>query len=364
MSQAAPAIPPFPVAARGFRRSGLLAAGTGAAAAALIGGAVLWLLWPKPVGFHAEGGPGAGFSLGRPAPDPKRQPVFAAIGALPAAPPVAVAKEASPVVAPVVAPPRPLMSVWESHDVPQRIERQAAVTTTSATETAAGGAGVQAAAPSPYAAAMQQTRFADERPELLRFPPLYTIADGTLATCRLMVPISSALPGPFHCRLTEAVRSMNNRMVLLPALTKILGTVEHGVENGQDRIYVVAARAETPEPDFAIIPINSPGADALGQVGVPGEHNTHFWSRLGATAAFTVLDVLTGAAGSFASSGSNNNVLNFGGATSRAQTLGQSEFQRRAAQQDTVELGMGRIITISFNHYVDLSRIYAARVVR
>jgi type IV secretion system protein VirB10 len=363
VSEAAPAIPPFPVAARGFRRSGLLAAGTGAAAAALIGGTALWLLWPKPVGFHAEGGPSAGFSLGRPAPDPKRQPVFAAIGAPPAPPPVAVVKEASPVAAPVVVPPRPLMSVWESSAVPQRTERQAAAMA-SATEPAAGGAGVQAAAPSPYAAAMQQTRFVDERPELLRFPPLYTIAENTQATCRLMVPISSALPGPFHCRLTEAVRSMDGNMELLPRLTSISGSIEHGVENGQDRIYVVTARALTPAPDFLTIPINSPGADALGQVGVPGEHNTHFWSRLGATAAFTVLDVLTGAAGSFAGSGSNNNVVNLGGATSRVQTLGQSEFQRRAAQPDTVELGMGRVITIVFNHYVDLSRIYAARVAR
>jgi type IV secretory pathway VirB10-like protein len=354
-------IAPFPVAARGFRRSGVLGAAIGAGGVFAVGGVALWLLWPKPVGFHADSGPGAGFNMGRPAPDIKHQ-VFVA-GPPPKETPQVAAPPREVAQAPeVAAPPRVPFTVWHSHDAGQHVDRRlSAAAATGDTPPGATALGQQAEL-SPYAAAMRQTRFADERPELLRFPPLYTIAEGTTATCRLQMPISSKLPGPFQCRLTEAVRSMNNKMVLLPPFTSVFGSIEHGVENGQDRIYVTTARALTPDPDFLTIPINSPGADAMGQIGVPGEHNTHFWSRLGATAAFTVLDVLAGAAGSLGGSGNGNNVVNLGGATNRMQTLGQSEFQRRAAIPDTVELGTGRVITIVFNHYLDLSRIYAARI--
>jgi len=210
---------------------------------------------------------------------------------------------------------------------------------------------------SEYSARMQTTSVSNITPALHRFHNPYTIEKGWQIPCIPTMPISSELPGPVHCITTEEVRSMDGSTVLLPRYTKINGQIEHGLSNGDRRLFLIWTDALTPKPDLLPIPLEGmPAADEAGQIGVPGDLNAHTWEKLKATALVTLLQTASSAAVATAQSGSGNNYFSPIGTAGNG--LAEQAFGADRSIPTTLYRGPGQPLTVYVSKYVDLYKFY------
>lgn len=122
--------------------------------------------------------------------------------------------------------------------------------------------------------------------------PTYTISRGTpLGDCFSTVRINSEVPGQITCILAADVYGVNKKMVLLPRGTKIVGKQEGSLPLGQERLFALSARAET--PDHVLINLDSPFTSELGEPGIDGHVDARFMKRLLPGLAFALLDSIS-----------------------------------------------------------------------
>ena len=140
----------------------------------------------------------------------------------------------------------------------------------------------------------------DELASLLRPEVTTPVAARVLPTRRLLLPkgafidctletaIDSTLPGMTTCITATDTFSADGTVVLLERGTKLVGETRGEVEQGQARIFVLWTEART--PSGVIVPLDSPGTDALGRSGLAGRVERHFWERFGASILVSVID--------------------------------------------------------------------------
>ena len=160
---------------------------------------------------------------------------------------------------------------------------------------------------SPLGQRLQATRLEGSKAAVLPHPDL-TITMGTPIPCLPDQPMNSQMPGIVSCHVPIDVRGATGRVVLLDRGTKIVGQIQGGLLQGQNRLFVNWTRAETPNPDHVIITLNSPGADVIGEPGLDGDINTHFWQRFGGAILLSFIDTGFQAAVLAASKGGGNGV--------------------------------------------------------
>jgi type IV secretory pathway VirB10-like protein len=114
------------------------------------------------------------------------------------------------------------------------------------------------------------------------------ITQGTFINCTLETALDSTIAGFTRCVTTQNIYSNNGRVVLLERGTKLIGQYQGGVKQGQSRIFVLWTRAETPRG--VVIQLDSPGTDALGGSGLPGEVDNKFLARFGGALLLSVLN--------------------------------------------------------------------------
>ncbi len=114
------------------------------------------------------------------------------------------------------------------------------------------------------------------------------LAKGTSLGCTLETAIESQLTGLVTCLIGTDVLGTDGRAVLLSRGSRLIGEARSEARAGQSRVFVLWAEARTPQG--ALVPIASPGTDALGRAGVPGSVDTHFFERFGAAMLISVLD--------------------------------------------------------------------------
>jgi type IV secretory pathway VirB10-like protein len=114
------------------------------------------------------------------------------------------------------------------------------------------------------------------------------ITQGTFINCTLETALDSTIAGFTRCVTTQNIYSNNGRVVLLERGTKLIGQYQGGVKQGQSRIFVLWTRAETPRG--VVIQLDSPGTDALGGSGLPGEVDNKFLARFGGALLLSILN--------------------------------------------------------------------------
>ena len=114
------------------------------------------------------------------------------------------------------------------------------------------------------------------------------ITQGTFINCTLETALNSTIAGFTRCVTTQNIYSNNGRVVLLERGTKLIGQYQGGVKQGQSRIFVLWTRAET--PNGVVIQLDSPGTDALGGAGLPGEVDNKFLARFGGALLLSILN--------------------------------------------------------------------------
>jgi type IV secretion system protein VirB10 len=256
------------------------------------------------------------------------------------------------------------MRFWEDSSAMQQAAQLAA--SRAVPSAATGRLDPDVARPGPgssdYAQRMQTTRFADTAPTPPRFHVQYTLKKGTVFPCTPASPISSGLPGPVQCTVDQDVWSMDGTTILLPRGTQVNGSVEHGLTNGEERLFLVWTDALTPRPDLLAIPLDSPAADEMGLTGVPGDVNDHLWKRIKTALLLSAVDIAGSAVTALAQSGRGNTNLNIGSIGGTASTMGQMAFGRDLNIPATLYRGPGQPLTVYVNHYIDLFRFYQNRL--
>lgn len=219
---------------------------------------------------------------------------------------------------------------------------------------------------SPLAARLKPTVLDGERASVLQNPDM-VITEGTMIPCTLQTAIDSQLPGLVTCVVPIDIRGSTGNVVLLDRGTKIVGQMETGLLQGQNRVFVDWTRAET--PDHVIVTLDSPGSDELGRAGLPGAVNNHFWDRFSGALMLTLVQGGL-QAGTLAAAGHGN-----GNSTSQqaalgfvyaAQSNGQSVANTALANSinipPTLTKNQGDTVSLIVAHDLDFSSVYRLRL--
>lgn len=182
------------------------------------------------------------------------------------------------------------------------------------------------------------------------------ITQGSTIDCGLDTRLISTQPGGMTCFTTRNIYSASGRVVLLDKGTKLVGTYEGGLTQGQARAFVLWQRAETPEG--VIINLNSPGAGSLGEGGIGGEVDTHFGERFGGAIMISFIgDVGEWLAGQ-GSSGGNDGNLQLENTSDGAQEAATEALRNSINIPPTLYTNQGSRLSVYVARDLDFSNVY------
>ena len=183
----------------------------------------------------------------------------------------------------------------------------------------------------------------------------FLLPKGAFIDCTLETAIDSTLPGMTTCITATDTFSADGTVVLLERGTKLVGETRGQVREGQARLFVLWSEART--PTGVVVPLDSPGTDALGRAGLTGKVNTHFWERFGAAILVSVID-----AGVQAGIQSTNNggtvILN----PSSTQDVMTGILQSTINIPPTITVRQGARIQVLVARDVDFSSVYRLKM--
>ena len=140
-------------------------------------------------------------------------------------------------------------------------------------------------------------------------------------------------------------------MTLLDRGTRIVGESQGGVRQGQNRLFVVWSRAETPQG--VVISLAAPHGYARA-LGADGSRRHHFWARFGGALMLTIVDGALKAGVTAASNGDNN--------TSIDTEWHAKRDCRKPARLDnippTIRKNQGELVCIFVARDLDFSAVY------
>jgi len=196
---------------------------------------------------------------------------------------------------------------------------------------------------------------------VLRHPEL-VLPQWTSLPCVLETGIITGVSGvnPFRCRTTRDVKSATG-VTLMETGTVIGGTYQSLVAEGQTRIVAVAANARTPYN--VVVPLGGPIADQIGEAGVEGTVNEHWWRRIGGALILSLLDAGVAIGQSaLQNQGNGNNTINLGtsfGQGGPFSQVAQSLLEKQMSVPATITLKQGEAVTLWTTRWVDFSHVYA-----
>lgn len=188
------------------------------------------------------------------------------------------------------------------------------------------------------------------------------LARGTYLRCIMETRIVTDVPGFTSCVVTEPVYSINGNRLLLPRGSRVSGTYAN--ENASvTRVAVVWERIVT--PDGIDIRMSSPGVDALGAAGHPGDHDAHWGSRIASALlislvsdAFKYAGAKHGPEATTVTNAGNEFSHPYESNTARAmERLAHQALEQGASRRPTVTIHQGALVNIYVARDVDFSPV-------
>lgn len=230
------------------------------------------------------------------------------------------------------------------------------------------GAAAMPAAPAPAADSalarkLKPTVLSGATASVVKNPDM-VITEGTVVPCTLQTAINTQLAGFVTCVIPVDVRGTSGNVVLLDRGTKIVGQIESGLMQGQDRVFVLWTRAETPH--HVIISLNAPGADELGRAGLPGAVDNHWWDRFGGALMLTLVQgSLNAGTALAANSGGNSNGAALGYVYSAQSAGGQvanTALENSINIPPTLNKNQGDTVSVFVVQDLDFSSVYGLKL--
>jgi type IV secretion system protein VirB10 len=179
------------------------------------------------------------------------------------------------------------------------------------------------------------------------------LAKGAFIDCTLETAIDSSLPGMTTCITATDTFSVDGEVVLLERGSKLIGETRGQVQQGGARLFVLWTEART--PTGVVVPLASPGTDALGRSGLDGEVDRHFWERFGAALLISVVD---GAAQAAQRSGGSGTVIYD---SSSSQGVATEALRGSIGIAPTITKHQGDRIQILVARDLDFRQVYQLR---
>ncbi|MFJ5315729.1 VirB10/TraB/TrbI family type IV secretion system protein [Pectobacterium versatile] len=193
-------------------------------------------------------------------------------------------------------------------------------------------------------------------------PNLYLPVDRYIP-CSMMRRFVSDVGGRISCLIGEDVYSANHYVKLLPAGTVARGFYRTGaLQHGRSRMFVIWTELRTPEPGSLQIPlIDTEATGPLGEAGISGWIDTHFWERFGnALMLSTVQDVATAASNS--APGKDRNTDYTENTRAAASEMAKTALENSINIPPTMYLNQGDVIGIMTGTDIDFSSVYQLRL--
>ncbi|MEM8986142.1 MAG: type IV secretion system protein VirB10 [Pseudomonadota bacterium] len=166
-----------------------------------------------------------------------------------------------------------------------------------------------------------------------RVAPQGTIIAGVLETA-----INSDLPGYARAVVSEDVRSLDSRRILIPRGSRLIGQYRSGLAIGESRAFVIWTRLL--RPDGVSVELASPATDTLGRAGLPGDVDRHFFQRFGSA---ILLSVVGAGANAAVQSGDSAIII---GSTSQAEAVAAEALSQQINIPPTITVDQGAEIRI------------------
>lgn len=152
------------------------------------------------------------------------------------------------------------------------------------------------------------------------------------------------------------VLSDNGRVVLMEKGTQVVGEYRGGLTRGQKRLFVLWNRAKTPKG--IIITLASPATDALGQAGMDGYVDTHWWERFGSA----ILLSIVGDATTYARTRLQDSDVQAQNTTTAGQQAAAIAVEQSINIPPTLTKHQGELVSIFVARDLDFSSVYSLRV--
>ena len=122
-----------------------------------------------------------------------------------------------------------------------------------------------------------------------------TIVQGKTIEGVLETAIDSTLPGSIRAIVSHDTYAEAGRHILIPKGSRVIGTYNSSIRRGQARVFIIWSRII--RPDGVDIAIDSPGTDALGRAGMPGDVDNKYFESFSTAILVSSLDIGIAATG-------------------------------------------------------------------
>lgn len=196
--------------------------------------------------------------------------------------------------------------------------------------------------------------------------PNMTVEQGRVIQCHAVTRMTSGLPGFVRATVANDVWSADGTTKLIDRDSSIFGEIGHGLANGQERLFVLWHQITTPPPNLVRITLNSPAADEMGEAGLAGDIDHHFWPRVKGAILLSGIDMLSsGLSGALSNLGRGNGNtqeqglnLNFSQAGGQGSNLAAQMLQSTIQIPDTMTVNQAAACSVFVASDLDFSGVY------
>ncbi|WP_375677044.1 type IV secretion system protein VirB10 [Bartonella sp. AP88XZML] len=186
----------------------------------------------------------------------------------------------------------------------------------------------------------------------------FLITQGTQIDCTLETKIITSQPGMTTCHLTRDIYSTSGRVVLLDRGSKVVGFYQSGIQQGQTRVFVQWLRIET--PSGVVVNLDSPGTGPLGEAGIGGWVDRHFWERFGSAIMVSIIgDLGEWVRGKVGKSSKENKDNSQNKGAQNAESIAIDVLQNSINITPTLYKNQGERVNIFVARDLDFSDVYS-----
>ena len=189
----------------------------------------------------------------------------------------------------------------------------------------------------------------------------YELKTGSFIPAVLVTAINSDLPGDVIAQVRENVYDYRTgKYILIPMGTKIVGKYDSSITYGQNRVLLIWQRLVFPNGSTLVLD-NMQGVDLLGNAGLKGKTNNHFWKLMRSVLLSSAINMASGSLESLdvnIEAGSRSRVNIGTGASDAAQnirSIGERMVEKDLNRQPTIEIKRGKKFNIFVSKDIILS---------